>query len=96
MEFFILLAAFVLAIAFVAYVRRGQHKISCPQCSSVQVRTVDRQLKKLTQGRAIGQDVKDLGGLGNFGIKLDVQLIMETQYRCQACSHAWTVIAPEK
>ena len=34
-------------------------------------------------------------GLGNFGMKLDVQLIMETQYRCRACEHSWSVTAPE-
>ena len=84
MEFFILLAAFVLAIAFVAYVRRGQHKISCPQCSNAQVRRVDQQLKELKQGESMG-----------YSVKLDVQLIMETQYRCQACEHSWSVTAPE-
>ena len=95
MELFILVAAVVLTITFVAYIRRGQVKMRCPECDGASVRTVDQQLKKLTQGRAIGQDVKDLGGLGNFGMKLDVQLIMETQYRCRSCEHSWSVTAPE-
>jgi len=84
MEIFIPVAAVVLIAAFVGYLRRGQQKIICPQCDSSQVRLVDQQLKELKQDQTVG-----------YAVKLDVQLIMETKYRCQACNHSWSVIAPE-
>lgn len=84
MELFILVAAVVLTITFVAYIRRGQVKMHCPQCDSASVRTVERQLKELKQDQTIG-----------YAVKLDVQLIMETQYRCKACEHSWSMTAPE-
>lgn len=96
MELFILVAAFVLIITFVAYIRRGQVKISCPKCNSPKIRTVDQQLIKLTQDSRSGHNLKGIGGIGGLGTKLDVQLIMETQYRCQDCEHSWSVTAPEK
>lgn len=84
MEIVVAITAVVLIAIFVGYVQRGQQKAACPQCASSQVRTVDQQLKELKQDQTTG-----------YAVKLDVQLIMETQYRCQACSHSWTVIAPE-
>jgi hypothetical protein len=95
MEIIVPIAAVVLIIIFVAYVRRGQTKIGCPNCESLQVRTVDQQLKKLTQDRTSGHNLKGIGGIGGFGMKLDVQLIVETHYRCRSCEHSWSVIAPE-
>ncbi|MEZ4593830.1 MAG: hypothetical protein R3D55_22190 [Chloroflexota bacterium] len=86
MEFVIIIAAVALIATFVAYIRRGQQKTSCPQCSSLQVRQLDQQLKKLKQ---------DSGTMG-YAVKLDVKLIMETKYRCQSCHHTWTVTAPER
>ena len=85
MEFVIIIAAVVLVAAFVAYVRRGQEQVSCPECSSPQVRQVDQQLKELKQ---------DSGTMG-YSVKLDVKLIMETSFRCQSCNHTWSVTAPE-
>ena len=84
MEIFIPVAAVVLVAFFVGYLQRGKQKISCPTCDSSQVRVVDQQLKELKQDQTMG-----------YAVKLDVRLIMETQYRCQACNHSWTVIAPE-
>jgi len=84
MEIVAPITAVMLIAIFVGYVRRGKQKISCPGCDSAQVRIVEQQLKELKQDRTIG-----------YAIKLDVQLIMETQYRCQACGHSWAVIAPE-
>lgn len=85
MEFAIIIAAGVLIATFVAYVRRGQQKISCPQCSSSQVHQMNQQLKELKQ---------DSGTIG-YSIKLDVKLIMETKYRCHNCNHTWAITAPE-
>ena len=84
MEFVIIIAALVLVAAFLAYVRRGQQKISCPECANQQVRQVEQQLKELKQDSTMG-----------YAVKLDVKLIMETTYRCQTCHHTWTVTAPE-
>jgi transposase-like protein len=78
------ISAVALIVIFVAYVCRGQIKMSCPECNNSQVRTVDKQLKELKQDQTMG-----------YAVKLDVKLIIETRYRCQACSHSWTVIAPE-
>jgi transposase-like protein len=85
MEILVPIAAVVLIVIFVGYVRHGQQKIHCPQCSSPQVRVVDQQLKKLKQDQTMG-----------YAVKLDVQLIMETSYRCQNCNHTWAITAPEK
>lgn len=84
MEILVPVSAVVLIAIFVGYVRRTQQKTQCPQCNSSQVRTVDKQLKELKQDQTIG-----------YAVKLDVKLIMETRYRCQACSHSWAVIASE-
>ena len=92
MELFILATAVVLIVVFVAYIRRSQTRISCPQCSSAQVRTVDQQLKQLKQD----SNLQGFGVIDSLGTKLDVQLIMETQYRCQGCEHSWSVTAPEQ
>lgn len=86
MEILVPLAALVLVVIFVAYVRRGQQpKVSCPQCGSGQVRLVEQHLEKLKQDESAG-----------YAVKLDVQLILETTYRCQTCQHSWTVVAPER
>ena len=85
MEIVVIMAAVLLLIIFVFYLRRGRQTISCPACSSKQIRTVEQQLEKLTQDRSVG-----------YAVKLDVQLIMKTDYRCQQCAHSWTVIAPER
>lgn len=85
MEKFLPIATVALIIIFVAYVRRGHTKKICPECDSSRIRTVDQHLKELQQDKTKG-----------YGVKLDVQLIIETQYRCKACNHSWTVIAPEK
>lgn len=85
MEIIVPLSAIALIVIFVGYVRRGQQKPLCPACASLQVRLVDQQLKELKQDQTVG-----------YAVKLDVQLIMETQYRCQACNHTWSVTAPEK
>ena len=92
MEFVLALAAIALTIIFVAYLRRSQPKISCPQCTGTQIRTVEQQLKQLKQDSRI----EGFGVIDSLGTKMDVQLIMETQYRCQACEHSWSVTAPEK
>lgn len=84
MEILLLIAAVALIVIFAGYLRRGREKIVCPQCGSSQLRTVEQQLKELKQDQTIG-----------YAVKLDVQLIMETKYRCQACDHAWRVVAPE-
>ncbi len=84
MEILLPVTAVILIALFVGYLRREQRKISCPQCESLRVRIVEQQLKELKQDQTIG-----------YAVKLDVQLIMETEYRCQACGHTWTVIAPE-
>jgi transposase-like protein len=84
MELLIPVATIVLIVIFVGYVRRGQPKISCPQCADTEVRLVEQQLKELKQDSTMG-----------YAVKLDVQLIMETSYRCQNCNHTWTVTAPE-
>jgi transposase-like protein len=85
MEFIIPIAAVILIVAFVAYLQRGQQKISCPQCDSAQIRNVEQQLTELKQDQTMG-----------YAVKLDVQLIMKTTYRCQTCNHTWTVTAPER
>lgn len=95
MEYFIAVTAVALIFIIVAYVRRGQQKSACPQCASLQIRTVDQQLRELQQDNRTGKNLEGLGGIGGFGKKLDVQLIMETRYRCLDCNHIWTVIAPE-
>lgn len=84
MEILLPITAVILIAVFVGYLRRERQKISCPACNSSQIRAVEKQLKELKQDRATG-----------YAVKLDVQLIMETKYRCQACDHTWTVIAPE-
>lgn len=84
MEFIIPIAAIALIAIFVGYVRRSQTKVSCPACDSPNVRQVDQHLKELKQDSKMG-----------YAVKLDVQLILETKYRCQNCNHSWTVIAPE-
>ena len=84
MEFILPLAAIVLIVAFVGYVRRGQQKTNCPECGSTQLRIVDKQLKELKQDTTRG-----------YSVKLDVSLILETRYRCQVCNHTWLVTAPE-
>jgi hypothetical protein len=83
-EIFLPITAVILIVVFVGYLRRERPKISCPACNSTQVRTVEKQIKELKQDRATGH-----------AVKLDVQLIMETKYRCQACDHTWNLIAPE-
>lgn len=85
MDIFLPLTAVVLIAIFVSYLRRARQKISCPECESSQVRIVEQQLKELKQDQTTG-----------YAVKLDVQLIMETQYRCQNCEHSWAVIAPER
>ncbi len=85
MELLLPAAAAALVIFFVGYLRRSQEKITCPQCHSSQLRQVEQQLKEIRQD----------GGKIGYATKLDVQLIMETSYRCQNCSHTWTVTAPE-
>ncbi len=84
MEIFVPIAAVVLVAFFVGYLQRGKQKIRCPECENTQIRLVDQQLKELKQDQTKG-----------YAVKLDVQLIMETTYRCQACNYSWTVIAPE-
>ena len=84
MEILLLFTAVILIAVFVGYLRRERLKFSCPECDSSQIRVVEKQLKELKQDRATGH-----------AVKLDVQLITETKYRCQACSHIWTAIAPE-
>ncbi len=84
MEIVIVVTAVALIIIFVGYLQRSKPKISCPQCNNTQVRQLEQQLKKLQQDEIIG-----------LGMKLDVQLIMETKYRCQNCEHTWTITAPE-
>lgn len=84
MEIVIPVAAVALIIIFVGYLQRSKPKMSCPQCSSAQVRQLEQQLKELKQDNTIG-----------YSIKLDVQLIMETKYRCKNCEHTWTITAPE-
>ena len=84
MEILLPITAVILIAVFVGYLRRERPKISCPACNSLQVRVVEKQLKELKQDRATGH-----------AVKLDVQLIMESKYRCQACGHTWTAISPE-
>jgi DNA-directed RNA polymerase subunit M/transcription elongation factor TFIIS len=84
MEILLPITAVILVAVFVGYLRRERPKLSCPKCVSSRVRLVEKQLKELKQDRATGH-----------AVKLDVQLIMETKYRCQACGHTWNIIAPE-
>lgn len=84
MEILLPIAAVVLVLVFVGYVRRGQPKTNCPQCGGTQLRIVDKQLKELKQDTTKG-----------YSMKLDVSLILETRYRCQACNHTWLITAPE-
>ncbi len=84
MDIILPLAAVVLVATFVGYLLRGKQKISCPACASSQIRVVDQQLKELKQDATSG-----------YAVKLDVKLIMETHYRCQACGHSWSITAPE-
>jgi Zn finger protein HypA/HybF involved in hydrogenase expression len=85
MEIILAAATVALVIVFVNYLRREQRKISCPQCNGGEVRVVDKQLKALKQDQTVG-----------YGVKLDVQLIMETHYHCQTCNHSWTETGPER
>ncbi|WP_420644557.1 hypothetical protein [Candidatus Leptofilum sp.] len=84
MEIVIVVTVVGLGILFAGYLRRSRPKIACEECDSTQVRQLEQSLKKLQQDEIIG-----------LGMKLDVQIIMETRYRCQDCNHSWTVIAPE-
>lgn len=84
MEILLPIGAIVLIVFFVGYLQRGKQKVSCPECNSVQVRIVEQQLKQLKQNQTMG-----------YATKLDVQLIVETAYRCQACQYTWQVTAPE-
>ncbi len=84
MEFLLPIGAVVLIVFFVSYLQRGKQKVSCPECNGFQVRIVEQQLKQLKQNQTMG-----------YATKLDVQLIMETVYRCQTCQHTWQVTAPE-
>lgn len=86
MELIILAAAAFFIYTFINYIRRGNEPVTCPNCEEQQVRVVDQQLKKLSQN-----DHSDL-----LGMRLDVKLIMKTQYRCKVCDHGWQVTAPEK
>ena len=85
MEIFLAAAAILLVVVFLNYLRREQQKTSCPQCSGKQIRIVEQQLKELKQDQTVG-----------YGAKLDVQLIMRTQYHCQTCNHNWTETGPER
>lgn len=85
MEFVIVVSLAAFIAIFAGYLRRSSSKIICPECESKQVRQLEQHLKKLQQDEIIG-----------LGLKLDVQLIMETKYACQKCGHKWQVIAPEK
>lgn len=85
MEILLPVAAVAMLVIFIGYLRREQTTISCPECESVRVRQVDQQLKHLKQDAKMG-----------YGVKLDVQLILETRYACQSCHHRWTVTAPEQ
>ena len=84
MEILLPITAVILVAVFVGYLRRERPQLSCSACDSLQIRLVEKQLKELKQDRSTGH-----------AVKLDVQLIMETKYRCQACDHTWTIIAPE-
>lgn len=85
MEILLPVAAVVLVLAFVGYLRRSQPQVSCPQCRSQQLRTLEQTLEKIEQDSTMG-----------YAVKLDVKLILKTTYRCQKCNHTWTVTAPER
>ena len=85
MEIILPVAAAILIVIFVSYLRRSQPKETCPQCGSQQLRQLDKQLEKIQQNSTIG-----------YAMKLDVTLILKTTYRCQHCGHTWSVTAPEK
>ncbi len=84
MEILLPVAAVVLIVTFIGYLRRGQPRVSCPECQSQQVRQVEQVLEKIEQESTMG-----------YAVKLDVKLILKTTYRCQKCGHTWTVTAPE-
>lgn len=85
MEIILPVAAAILIVVFVGYLRRSQPKVICPQCASQELRQLDKQLEKIQQNNTTG-----------YAMKLDVTLILKTTYRCQNCGHTWTVTAPEK
>lgn len=84
MEILLPVAAVVLIVVFVGYLRRSQPRTGCPECQSQQVRQVEQVLEKIQQDSTMG-----------YAVKLDVKLIMKTTHRCQTCGHTWTVTAPE-